>query len=71
MKNVKTICVIFALVSSCSSSGDSQGVISQNDLSSETTVTTIAEDVVEEVVSAEDAQLLLARCLRDKGYDIT
>ena len=55
----------------CSSSDGSQGVVSTNDLSSDTTVTTIAEDVVEEVVSVEDAQLLLARCLRENGYDIT
>ena len=45
-------------------------VISTNDLSSDTTVTTITEEVVEEVVSVEDAQLLLARCLRGNGYDI-
>ena len=70
MKNIKTICVIFALVSSCSSSGDSQGVISKNDLSNDTTVTTIKEEVVQEIISPEDAQFLLARCLRDKGYDI-
>ena len=63
--------LLFVLFSACSSSDDSQGVISANDLSSDTTVTTIAEDVVEEVVSVEDAQLLLARCLRENGYDIT
>ena len=56
MKNIKTICVIFALVSSCSSSGDSQGVISKNDLSNDTTVTTIKEEVVQEIISPEDAQ---------------
>ena len=70
MKNIKTICVIFVLVSSCSSPDDSQGIISKNDLSNETTVTTIKEEVVQEIISPEDAQLLLARCLRDKGYDI-
>jgi len=63
--------LLFVLFSACSSSDDSQGVISANDLSSDTTVTTIAEDVAEEVVSVEDAQLLLARCLRENGYDIT
>lgn len=63
--------LLFVLFSACSSSDDSQGVISANDLSSDTTVTTIAEDVVEEVVSVEDAQLLLARCLRENGYDIS
>src|SRR6056300_905284 len=62
---------LFVLFSACSSSDDSQGVISANDLSSDTTVTTIAEEVAEEVVSVEDAQLLLARCLRENGYDIT
>mgnify|MGYP005718103149 FL=1 len=29
------------------------------------------EEAAEEVVSIEDAQLLLARCLRESGYDIT
>ncbi|MFL2694336.1 MAG: hypothetical protein ACJ0GE_00020 [Candidatus Actinomarina sp.] len=63
--------LLFVLFSACSSSDESQGVVSTNDLSSETTVTTIAEEVVEEVVSVEDAQLLLARCLRENGYDIS
>ena len=63
--------LLFALFSACSSSDESQGVVSTNDLSSDITVTTIAEEVVEEVVSVEDAQLLLARCLRENGYDIT
>ena len=63
--------LLFLLFSACSSSDESEGVISTNDLSSDTTVTTIAEEVVEEVVSIEDAQLLLARCLRENGYDIT
>ncbi|MCH1415593.1 MAG: hypothetical protein L7T98_03740 [Candidatus Actinomarina sp.] len=54
---------------SCTSNTE-QGVVSTNDLLSDTTVTTIAEEVVEEVVSVEDAQLLLARCLRENGYDI-
>ena len=63
--------LLFVLFSVCSSPEDSEGVVSTNDLSSDTTVTTIAEEVVEEVVSIEDAQLLLARCLRKNGYDIT
>ncbi len=63
--------LLFVLFSACSSSDETQGVVSTNDLSSETTVTTIAEEVVEEVVSVEDAQLLLARCLRENGYDIS
>ena len=62
--------LIFVLISTCSSSEDSQGVVSTKDLSSDTTVTTIVEEVAEEVVSVEDAQLLLSRCLRKNGYDI-
>ena len=62
--------LIFVLVSACSSSDDSQGVVSTEDLSTVTTVTTIVEDVVEETLSPEDAELLLARCLRDNGYDV-
>jgi len=62
--------LLFVLFSAFSSSDESQGVVSTNDLSSDTTVTTITEEVVEEVVSVEDAQLLLARCLRGNGYDI-
>ena len=54
---------------SCTSNTE-QGVVSTNDLLSDTTVTTIVEEVLEEVVSIEDAQLLLARCLRENGYDI-
>ena len=62
--------LIFVLISACSSSDDSQGVVSTEDLSTVTTVTTIVEDVVEETLSPEDAELLLARCLRDNGYDV-
>ena len=56
--------------SACSSQDNSQGVVSTQDLSTVTTVTTIVEDVIEETLSPEDAQLLLARCLRDSGYDV-
>ena len=63
--------LLFLLFSACSSSDESEGVVSTNDLSSDTTVTTIVEEAAEEVVSIEDAQLLLARCLRENGYDIT
>ena len=63
--------LLFVLFSACSSSDESQGVVSTKDLSSDTTVTTITKEVAEEVVSIEDAQLLLARCLRENGYDIT
>jgi hypothetical protein len=73
MKKYSTIflLLIFVFFTACSSSDGLQGVVSTNDLSSDTTVTTIAEEVVEDVVSVEDAQLLLARCLREIGYDIT
>ena len=78
MKKYLTILLllILVLISACSSSDDSQGVISTNDLSSDTTdttvttVTTIEEEAAEEVVSIEDAQLLLARCLIEIGYDV-
>ena len=72
MKKYLTIFLfVFFLISACSASDDSQGVVSTNDLSSDTTVTTIVEETAQEVVSVEDAQLLLARCLRENGYDIT
>ena len=72
MKKYLTIflLLIFVFISACSSSDDSQGVVSTQDLSTITTVTTIVEDVVEETLSPEDAELLLARCLRDRGYDV-
>ena len=63
--------LLFIFLLACSSSDESEGVVSTNDLSSDTTVTTIVEEAAEEVVSIEDAQLLLARCLRENGYDIT
>ena len=62
--------LLFIFLLACSSSGESEGVVSVNDLSNDTTVTTIEEEVAEEVVSIDDAQLLLARCLRENGYDI-
>ena len=72
MKKYLTIFLfVFFLISACSASEDSQGVVSTKDLSSDTTVTTIVEETAQEVVSVEDAQLLLARCLRENGYDIT
>ena len=72
MKKYLTIFLlfIFVLISACSSSEDSQRVVSTKDLSSDTAITTIVEEVAEEVVSVEDAQLLLAKCLRENGYDI-
>ena len=71
-KKILTILLfVFFLISACSSSDDSKGVVSTKDLSSDTTVTTTVEETAEEVVSVEDAQLLLSRCLRENGYDIT
>ena len=70
MKNKFTILFVFVLISACSTSDDSQGVVSTKDLSTETTLTTIAQEVEEETMSSEDAQLLLARCLRGNGYDV-
>ena len=70
MKNKFTILFIFVLISACSTSDDSQGVVSTKDLSTETTLTTIEQEVEEETISSEDAQLLLASCLRDNGYDV-
>ena len=63
--------LLFIFLMACSPSDESQGVVSANDLSSDTTVTTIEEETAENVVSVEDAQLLLAKCLRENGYDIT
>ena len=72
MKKYLTIFLfVFFLISACSASDDSQGVVSTKDLSSDTSVTTILEETAQEVISVEDAQLLLARCLRENGYDIT
>ena len=80
MKNNCLIVLISIIISACSAPDSSQGVVSTQDLSTDTTLITIIEDVVEEDVveenvveenlSSEDAQLLLARCLRDNGYDV-
>ncbi len=70
MKNKHAIFLVVFLISACSSSKNPQGVISTKDLSAQTTVTTIMDEVIEETLSSEDAQLLLARCLREKGYDV-
>jgi len=70
MKNLKITFLLFILVTACSSSDDLQGVVSTDDLSTQTTITTILEEVIQEPVTPEDAQLLLARCLRDNGYDV-
>tara|TARA_B100001094_G_C18108107_1_gene759539 strand:+ start:453 stop:1043 length:591 start_codon:yes stop_codon:yes gene_type:complete len=62
--------LVFILISACSSSDKSQGVLSTNDLSTDTTFTTVQEEIIEIEISVEDAELLLARCLRDQGYEV-
>ena len=58
------------LIAACSAPDSSQGVVSTEDLSTVTTVTTIVENIIEENLSPEDAQLLMPRCIRDNGYDV-
>ena len=70
LKNRFGIFLVAVLISTCSNSESQQGVISTDDISTNTTATTIMEEVAEETISSEDAQLLLARCLRDYGYDV-
>ena len=70
MKNNCLIIFISILIAACSAPDSSQGVVSTEDLSTVTTVTTIVENIIEENLSPEDAQLLMARCLRDNGYDV-
>ena len=69
MKNKYLPLLVLIILSACSTPEDSQGVISTKDLSTETT-TVVQEEVTEKEISPEDAQLLLARCLRDRGYDV-
>ena len=70
LKNRFGIFFVAVLISTCSNSDSQQGVISTKDLSTQTTAITIMEEVAEETISSEDAQLLLARCLRDNGHDV-
>ena len=70
MKNNCLIIFISILIVTCSAPDSSQGVVSTEDLSTVTTVTTIVENIIEEDLSPEDAQLLMARCLRNNGYDV-
>ena len=56
MKNNCLIVLISIIISACSAPDSSQGVVSTQDLSTDTTVTTIIEDVVEENLSSEDAR---------------
>ena len=69
--NNKYISLLFLLLlSACSNPEETQGVLSTKDLSTETTFMTIQEEIIEIEISVEDAELLLARCLRDRGYDV-
>ena len=70
MKNNCLIIFMSILIAACSAPDSSQGVVSTEDLSTVTTVTTIVENIIEDNLSSEDAQLLMARCLRDNGYDV-
>ena len=70
MKNNCLIIFISILIVTCSAPDSSQGVVSTEDISTVTTVTTIVENIIEDNLSPEDAQLLMARCLRDNGYDV-
>ena len=70
LKNKILIILMLIVSSACSAPNDAQGVVSTQDLSTDTTVITVLENVVEETLTPEDAQLLLARCLRDNGYDV-
>ena len=67
-KYIPLLCLL--LFSLCSNPEDPQGVLSTKDLSTETTFTTVQEEIIEIEISVEDAELLLARCLRDRGYDV-
>ena len=70
LKNRFGIFLFAVLISTCSNPESQQSVISTKDLSINTTATTIIEEVAEETISFEDAELLLARCLRDNGYGV-
>ena len=70
LKNRFGIFLFAVLISTCSIPESQQSVISTKDLSTNTTATTIMEEVAEETISSEDAELLLARCLRDNGYGV-
>ena len=70
MKNNCLIIFISILIVTCSAPDSSQGVVSTEDLSTVTTVTTIVENIIEDNLSPEDAQLLMTKCLRDNGYDV-
>ena len=58
--------LLFIFLLACSSSDESQAVLSTNDLSSDTTVTTIEEEVADTL----DTELEFAQCLREKGIEV-
>ena len=54
MKNKRLIILMFIISSACSASNDAQGVVSTQDLSTDTTVTTVVESVVDPKYAASD-----------------
>ena len=70
-KNKYLILLIFLLIQACSASNERRGIVSSEDITIQTTVTTtvqISPDT--EDLTEEEAQLILAGCLRDKGYEV-
>ena len=72
-KNKFLILLICLLTQVCSASIEQKGVVSSEDLTIQTTITTVTtvQDSPEiEDLTEEEAQLILAGCLREKGYDV-
>ena len=73
-KNKFLILLICLLTQACSASNEQKGVVSSEDLTIQTTITTVTTTVQEspeiENLTEEEAQLILAGCLREKGYDV-
>ena len=72
-KNKFLILLICLLTQACSASNEQKGVVSSEDLTIQTTITTVTtvQDSPEiEDLTEEEAQLILAGCLREKGYDV-
>ena len=62
------ILLICLLIQACSASNEQKGVVSSKDLTIQTTITTVttAQDSPEiEDLTEEEAQLILAGCLRE------
>ena len=72
-KNKFLILLICLLIQACSASNEQKGVVSLEDLTIQTTITTVTtvQDSPEiQDLTEEEAQLILAGCLREKGYDV-